>query len=125
MLPTAATARSVQVPLSFMPSSISFAQGFIDTLFGSFIDAQGAKLKPSDVLLTRSVGGRRFQYIRTPRVLQEVRQHFNCSTLEGARLEALGGPGSAGSHWAYSLFQVRASSKRRCCKPLAQCALVE
>lgn len=89
-------------------------QGFIDSLFASFINSQGAKLKLSDVLLTRSVGGRRVQYIRTPRVLREVRQHFNCSSMPGARLEALGGAGSAGSHWAYSLFQVRAPVQAAC-----------
>ena len=29
----------------------------------------------------------------TPRVVEEVRLHFNCSTLEGAELEDQGGEG--------------------------------
>jgi hypothetical protein len=29
----------------------------------------------------------------TPRVVEEVRKHFNCSTLEGAELEDQGGEG--------------------------------
>lgn len=29
----------------------------------------------------------------TPRVVEEVRRHFNCSTLEGAELEDQGGEG--------------------------------
>ena len=30
----------------------------------------------------------------TPRVVEEVRRHFNCSTLEGAELEDQGGEGT-------------------------------
>ena len=42
----------------------------------------------------------------TPTVVAEVRSHFGCPTLPGAALEDQGGPGSAGSHWEYDLFQV-------------------
>ena len=42
----------------------------------------------------------------TPRVVQEVRDHFNCPTLEGAELEDQGGDGTALTHWEKRLFQV-------------------
>ena len=38
---------------------------------------------------------------------EEVRKHFNCSTLEGAELEDQGSSGTAGSHWEKRVFWVR------------------
>jgi leishmanolysin-like peptidase len=42
----------------------------------------------------------------TPRVVQEVREHFNCSTLEGAELEDQGGEGTVLTHWEKRVFEV-------------------
>ena len=41
----------------------------------------------------------------TPRVVEEVRLHFNCSDLEGAELEDQGGDGTALTHWEKRIFQ--------------------
>ncbi|KAF2368611.1 Peptidase M8 leishmanolysin [Trinorchestia longiramus] len=41
----------------------------------------------------------------TPRVVKEVRRHFNCSTLEGAELEDQGREGTALTHWEKRLFE--------------------
>jgi len=41
----------------------------------------------------------------TPRVVEEVRRHFDCPTLEGAELEDQGGDGTALTHWEKRLFQ--------------------
>uniref|UniRef100_A0A0M3JY20 Leishmanolysin-like peptidase n=1 Tax=Anisakis simplex TaxID=6269 RepID=A0A0M3JY20_ANISI len=41
----------------------------------------------------------------TPRVMQEVRRHFNCDHLEGAELENQGGDGTAFTHWEKRLFE--------------------
>ena len=41
----------------------------------------------------------------TPRVVEEVRRHFNCSDLEGAELEDQGGDGTALTHWEKRIFQ--------------------
>lgn len=41
----------------------------------------------------------------TPRVLEEVRQQFDCSTLEGAELENQGGDGTALAHWEKRIFE--------------------
>ncbi|XP_050676870.1 leishmanolysin-like peptidase [Leptidea sinapis] len=48
---------------------------------------------------------RTFHMIVTPRVVREVRDHFNCSTLEGAELEDQGGDGTALTHWEKRLFE--------------------
>ena len=41
----------------------------------------------------------------TPRVVEEVRRHFDCPTLEGAELEDQGGDGTALTHWEKRIFQ--------------------
>lgn len=41
----------------------------------------------------------------TPRVKEEARKHFNCSTLEGAELENQGGKGTELAHWEKRLFE--------------------
>lgn len=43
--------------------------------------------------------------IVTPRVVEEVRRHFNCSTLEGAELEDQGIVGTALTHWEKRIFE--------------------
>lgn len=41
----------------------------------------------------------------TPKVLHEVRNHFNCSTLEGAELEDQGDIGTRLTHWEKRVFE--------------------
>ncbi|KAJ8706598.1 hypothetical protein PYW07_012676 [Mythimna separata] len=48
---------------------------------------------------------RTFHMIVTPRVVKEVRDHFNCSELEGAELEDQGGDGTALTHWEKRVFE--------------------
>ncbi|XP_013144532.1 PREDICTED: leishmanolysin-like peptidase isoform X2 [Papilio polytes] len=48
---------------------------------------------------------RTFHMIVTPRVVKEVREHFNCSDLEGAELEDQGGDGTALTHWEKRVFE--------------------
>nr|XP_027196762.1 leishmanolysin-like peptidase [Dermatophagoides pteronyssinus] len=43
--------------------------------------------------------------ISTPNVLREVRNHFNCSKLEGAELENQGEDGTLLTHWEKRLFE--------------------
>ena len=38
-------------------------------------------------------------YVKSPKVLEKARNHFNCQTLEGLPLEDQGGDGTAGFHW--------------------------
>lgn len=42
----------------------------------------------------------------TPRVVQEVRDHFGCDQLEGAELEDQGGEGTALTHWEKRILEV-------------------
>ena len=44
--------------------------------------------------------------IVTPNVVKEVRNHFNCSTLEGAELEDQGEDGTLLTHWEKRVFEV-------------------
>lgn len=53
----------------------------------------------------KGVKDRRFNLLVTPKVVEEVRKHFNCSKLEGAELEDQGGDGTALTHWEKRLFQ--------------------
>ncbi|KAI1290328.1 Leishmanolysin-like peptidase [Halotydeus destructor] len=41
----------------------------------------------------------------TPRVVDEVRKHFNCSSLEGAELEDQGEDGTLLTHWEKRVFE--------------------
>lgn len=43
--------------------------------------------------------------IVTPTVVKEVRNYFNCSTLEGAELEDQGADGTSMTHWEKRLFE--------------------
>lgn len=55
------------------------------------------------------IGGRRINrsitMLITPKVLKEVRNHFNCSTLEGAELEDQGDIGTRLTHWEKRVFE--------------------
>lgn len=42
----------------------------------------------------------------TPRVVAEVRRHFDCPLLEGAELEDQGGEGTSLTHWEKRILEV-------------------
>ncbi|VDO80131.1 unnamed protein product [Haemonchus placei] len=44
--------------------------------------------------------------ITTPKVREEARRHFNCSTLEGAEVENHGPPATIFAHWEKRVFEV-------------------
>ncbi|XP_043215094.1 leishmanolysin-like peptidase isoform X2 [Amphibalanus amphitrite] len=48
---------------------------------------------------------RTVQMVVTPRVVEEVRRHFDCPELEGAELEDQGEEGTALTHWEKRLFE--------------------
>jgi len=49
----------------------------------------------------------------TPRVIAEVRAHFNCNKLEGAELEDQGGEGTALTHWEKRILENEAMTGTR------------
>ncbi|KAK9497719.1 hypothetical protein O3M35_004387 [Rhynocoris fuscipes] len=48
---------------------------------------------------------KQIQVMVTPRVVQQVRNHFNCADLEGAELEDQGGEGTVLTHWEKRVFE--------------------
>ncbi|XP_037950835.1 leishmanolysin-like peptidase isoform X2 [Teleopsis dalmanni] len=48
---------------------------------------------------------REFNMMVTPRVVAEVRKHFDCLKLEGAELEDQGGDGTALTHWEKRILE--------------------
>ncbi|KAK0059365.1 leishmanolysin-like peptidase [Biomphalaria pfeifferi] len=51
------------------------------------------------------VATKKISMMVTPKVVEEVRRHFNCSSLEGAELEDQGGNGTAVTHWEKRIFE--------------------
>ncbi|XP_039762788.1 leishmanolysin-like peptidase isoform X3 [Pararge aegeria] len=126
--------RDMPSVLSTVKHEMLHALGFSVSLFGFYRDENGDPLTPrrpdtgnppldeelqihkwSDRVvknITRKKwmirGGymeRTFHMIVTPRVVKEVRDHFNCSELEGAELEDQGGDGTALTHWEKRVFE--------------------
>ncbi|GBP23418.1 Leishmanolysin-like peptidase [Eumeta japonica] len=64
----------------------------------------GRRLK--GVVSPQDVTGNRHGSVSSPPARPEVvREHFNCSTLEGAELEDQGGDGTAITHWEKRVFE--------------------
>lgn len=68
-------------------------------LFDKFIDANGKKLGINNVILNTSINNVSRLMIKTPKVLETARKHFNCQSLQGVELEDQGGDGTSKSHW--------------------------
>ncbi|KAL1130168.1 hypothetical protein AAG570_013106 [Ranatra chinensis] len=125
--------QELEILLSTVKHEILHALGFSISLFAFYRDSDGEPLTPredngkplrnpklqarqwSDRVIRTVVrqnwtihGGvvsKEVQVMVTPRVVQEVRAHFNCSTLEGAELEDQGGEGTALTHWEKRVFE--------------------
>ncbi|XP_014250550.1 leishmanolysin-like peptidase [Cimex lectularius] len=125
--------QELDILLSTVKHEILHALGFSISLFAFFRDAEGNPLTPREengkpmqntklqarqwsdkVIKTVNLkewnihGGaieRQVQMMVTPRVVKEVREHFNCSTLEGAELEDQGGEGTVLTHWEKRVFE--------------------
>jgi hypothetical protein len=86
---------------------ISHSLGFSGGKFSEFYDPTGPDKRAPLANVFGSavaVGGTPRKVIKTPRVLDYVRKHFDCPTLEGAEIEDAGGDGTAGSHWEKRVF---------------------
>lgn len=57
-------------------------------------------------LVKSGVMRREIDMMVTPNVVREVRNHFNCSELEGAELEDQGEEGTVLTHWEKRVFEV-------------------
>ncbi|XP_021940334.1 leishmanolysin-like peptidase [Zootermopsis nevadensis] len=125
--------QELEILLSTVKHEILHALGFSVSLYAFYRDEEGNPLTPrgdsgkphlNERLLTRqwsdrvikSVvrrnwlvhGGRmdrEVQVMVTPRVVEEVRNHFGCWELEGAELEDQGEEGTALTHWEKRVFE--------------------
>lgn len=123
----------LDVLISTVKHEILHALGFSVSLFAFYRDSKGSPLTPRDEhgkpALNENLQARQWservikRIVRpdwlvregrvrkevhmmvTPRVVEEVRKHFNCSTLEGAELEDQGGEGTALTHWEKRAFE--------------------
>jgi len=123
----------LDVLISTVKHEILHALGFSVSLFAFYRDQNGEPLTPrdehgkpalnenlqarqwSDKVIRRIVRpdwliregrvSKEMHMMVTPRVVEEVRLHFNCSTLEGAELEDQGGEGTALTHWEKRAFE--------------------
>ena len=82
---------------------MTHALGFSSSLFSSYIDPTTNQPLTGHVG-TKTVNGGEVTYINLPSLTSRLRDHFNCSTLEGAYLENEGGSLSAGSHFERRIF---------------------
>ncbi|KAG7330970.1 hypothetical protein KOW79_004939 [Hemibagrus wyckioides] len=119
--------------LSTVKHEIIHALGFSAGLFAFYHDDDGKPLTPrfasglpafneslglyqwSDKVIKRATrtwdirGGQMIQHevhlMVTPRVVEEARRHFHCSSLEGMELENQGGMGTELNHWEKRLLE--------------------
>ncbi|WZN63138.1 leishmanolysin-like zinc metallopeptidase [Chloropicon roscoffensis] len=75
--------------------------GFNSDLYESFVGDDGEPLGEQAVLEPSQLA------LRTPRVVEAARAHFDCEELSSVPLESEGGSGTAGSHWPHSLVGSR------------------
>jgi len=124
--------RSIRSLTSTLKHELLHALGFSSSLFAFFRDSLGRPRTPRgedgrppvneelqvrqwsedtirsvnrDWLVRTGRMRRTVQVVVTPRVVQTVRDHFSCPTLEGAELEDQGGDGTALTHWEKRIFQ--------------------
>lgn len=74
--------------------------GFNSKMYENYIDENGKKLGIEKVIGYRKYKGRQISYIKSPKVLEKAKLHFNCTSLSGVPLEFHGGEGTAGAHWS-------------------------
>ncbi|CAG0880548.1 unnamed protein product [Darwinula stevensoni] len=126
-------AQALSTLSSTVKHEILHALGFSVSLFAFFRDKDGNPRTPrtdngkpllneelhtrqwSEAVVQRAVrkqwlvaGGyieKEINMMVTPRVVEEVRAHFNCPLLEGAELEDQGQEGTALTHWEKRIFE--------------------
>lgn len=81
---------------------ITHVLGMSKQLYTDFIDANGKKLEYSSLMVEEynEQLGKKITYLKTPKVLEKAREHFNCPSLIGVPMEYNGGQGTVGSHWS-------------------------
>ncbi|XP_073999551.1 leishmanolysin-like peptidase, invadolysin isoform X2 [Rhodnius prolixus] len=125
--------QELAILLSTVKHEILHALGFSISLFAFYRDSEGNPLTPredngkplqntklqtrqwsdrviktiirKDWVVHNGTIEREVQVMVTPKVVKEVRNHFNCPELEGAELEDQGGEGTVLTHWEKRVFE--------------------
>lgn len=72
-----------------------------DSLYDDWMDSNMVPYGFSKVIGKKILpNGKAMSFIKTPKILEKGRKHFNCSTFPGLPLEYNGGAGTVGGHWA-------------------------
>ena len=93
--------------LSTARHEVAHALGFSSSHFTKFVDGvTGSPLGLSKVMQTTTERGRTVTKIITRKVVDAVKEHFNCDNWAsaGAEIEDGGGSGTGGSHWERRVF---------------------
>jgi len=81
---------------------MTHAFGFSSSLYSYFIDSNGKQL--SGHIKSAKVNGATRTFIDVSPLTTKLRNHFGCSTLQGALMENGGGSGTASSHFERKVF---------------------
>jgi len=79
---------------------ITHVLGFNDGLYQDWVDENFNSLGPNNIIGRGFTHGKPYSYLKTSKVLEKAREHFNCPSLNGVPLEYNGGEGTAGAHWS-------------------------
>eukprot|EP00027_Filamoeba_sp_ATCC50430_P002094 CAMPEP_0168546158 /NCGR_PEP_ID=MMETSP0413-20121227/3350_1 /TAXON_ID=136452 /ORGANISM="Filamoeba nolandi, Strain NC-AS-23-1" /LENGTH=620 /DNA_ID=CAMNT_0008576319 /DNA_START=152 /DNA_END=2011 /DNA_ORIENTATION=+ len=83
---------------------ISHALGFSWSGIGNFRHSDGTPMPLSESVIYETIRGVNVTKLATPTVVQKVREHFGCDTLNGAELENVPYSGTQLSHWEKRIF---------------------
>lgn len=81
---------------------ITHVLAFSSQLYTDFLDKNGKKFEYASMIIEEynEQLGKKITYLKTPKVLEKAREHFNCPSLIGVPMEYNGGQGTVGSHWS-------------------------
>lgn len=126
--------KDLKALIATVKHELTHVLGFSVSLFAYYRDANGRPLTPRDpstgrIPINQETGfaqwseatiktierrgwstgdgpiNKTIHAVITPAVTQAVREHFNCSSLEGAELEDQGSDGTSITHWEKRLFE--------------------
>jgi len=73
-------------------------------LFSFFKDIQGMSIPLDNIISNKTINNLTRVILKTPKVLDYAKRHFNCYDIEGLELENQGGRGTVMNHWEARLM---------------------
>ncbi len=73
-----------------------------NVLYEDYINPETLEPLGLDNVIRRKIteSGKKINLIKSPKVVEKAKSHYNCTHLDGVPLEYNGGEGTAGAHWA-------------------------